>query len=134
MSHHLAEVIDRAENEEKPEKRVKYQHQAVELILKILKHRGSLNGDAYSLARFKDIINALSILSPEANVRERNRLENYESLATDKFSMIINLCRALHFIEFVSFKSVDNKQVALAVQSDDEQKMYEILTSWAEEE
>ncbi len=134
MSHHLAEVMGRAENEENPEKRAEYQHQVVELILKIWKHRGSLKGDAYPLARFKDIINALSILSPEANVWERNRLGKYESLAADTFSMLIDLYRALHFIEFVSFKSVRSKQVPPSVLSDSEQKMYDFLTSWAEDE
>ncbi len=133
MSHHLAEVMDCAENEEVPEKKSEYQNQAVELILKIWKHRGSLSGDAYPLARFRDIINALSLLSPEANVWERNRLGKYESLAADTFSMIIDLYRSLYFIEFVSLKSVKSKQVPPTVLSDDEQKMYELLTSWAED-
>ncbi len=74
MSHHLAEVMDRVENEESPEKKEEYQQQAVELILKIWEHRCSLRGDAYPLARFKGIIDSLGILSPEVNVWERNKL------------------------------------------------------------
>lgn len=134
MSHHLAEVMDRAEQEENPEKREEYQQQAVELILKIWERRSSLNGNAYPLARFKGIIDSLSILSPESNVWERNRLGRYESLAADSFSMVVDLYRTLHFIEFVSLKSAKSKQVPPSVLSDEEQKIYDFLTAWAEEE
>ena len=109
------------------EKKEKYQQQTVELILKIWEHRSSLNGDAYPIARFKGMIDSLSILSPEANVWERNRLGKYESLAADSFSMIVDLYRTLHFIEFVSLESVRSKQVPSAVLSDEEQKIYEFL-------
>lgn len=67
MSHHLAEMMDRAEREKNTEKKEKYQQQTVELILKIWKNRSSLNGNAYPLTKFKGIIDSLSILSPEAN-------------------------------------------------------------------
>lgn len=134
MSHHLAEMMDRVEREENAEKKDKYQQQAVELILKIWKHRSSLNEHAYPLARFKGIIDSLSILSPEANVWERNRLGRYESLAADSFSMVVDLYRTLHFIEFVSLKSVRNKQVPPSVFSDEEQKIYDFLSAWAEQE
>ena len=134
MSHHLAEMMDRVEREKDAEKKEKYQQQTVELILKIWEHRSSLNGDAYPLAKFKGMIDSLSILSPEANVWERNRLGKYESLAADSFSMIIDLYRTLHFIEFVSLESFRSKQVPSAVLSDEEQKIYDFLTKWAEEE
>lgn len=134
MSHHLAEVMGRAEQESNAEKKEEYQQQAVELILKVWKHRTSLNADAYPLARFSGIIDSLSILSPEANVWERNRLGKYESLAADTFSMLVDLYRTLHFIESVSLKSFRNKHVPSTVWSDDEQKIYDFLTSWAEEE
>lgn len=134
MSHHLAEMMDRVEREENAEKKEKYQQQTVELILKIWEHRSSLNGHAYPLARFKGIIDSLSILSPEANVWERNRLGRYESLAADSFSMVVDLYRTLHFIEFVSLKSVRNKQAPPSVFSDEEQKIYDFLSAWAEQE
>ena len=134
MSHHLAEMMDRVEHEKDIEIKEKYQQQTVELILKIWEHRSSLNGHTYPLSRFKGIIEALSILSPEANVWERNRLGRYESLAADSFSMVVDLYRTLHFIEFVSLKSVKSKQVPPVVFSDEEQKIYDFLTNWAEEE
>lgn len=134
MSHHLVEVMDRAESEENLKKRVEYQHQAVGLILKIWEYRGSLEGDAYPLARFKGVINALSILSPEANVWERNRLGKYESLAADTFSMIVDLYRSLHFVDFFELQSVRNKKFPPELLADDEQEMYDMLISWAIEE
>ena len=134
MSHHLAEMMARVEHEKDTEKKEKYQQQTVDLILKIWEHRNSLNGYAYPLTRFKSIIDSLSILSPEANVWERNRLGKYESLAADSFSMVVDLSRTLHFIEFVSLKSVRSKKVPPAVLSDEEQKIYDFLTNWAEEE
>ncbi|MAE01559.1 MAG: hypothetical protein CMK66_03095 [Pseudoalteromonas sp.] len=134
MSHHLAEMMDRVEREKDAEKKEKYQQQTVELILKIWEHRSSLNGHAYPLARFKGIIDSLSILSPEANVWERNRLGKYESLAADSFSMLTNLYRALHFIEFTSLQSIRSKQIPPSVLTDEEQTIYDFLTSWAQEE
>ena len=134
MSHHLAEVMHQAEQESNPEKKAEYQQQAVELILKVWEHRTSLKSDAYPLARFKGIIESLSILSPEANVWERNKLGKYESLAADTFSMLGNLYRTLHFIEFISLKSFMDKKVPPSVFSDEEQKIYDFLISWAEDE
>ncbi|WHI47213.1 hypothetical protein [Microbulbifer sp. VAAF005] len=134
MSHHLAEVMDRAENESNLQKKEEYQKEVVELILKVWKHRTSLQADAYPLARFRGIIDSLSILSPEANVWERNRLNKYESLAADSFSMLVDLYRTLHFIEFVSLKSIKDKKIPPSVLSDEEQEIYNFLISWAEEE
>lgn len=132
MSHHLAEMIDNTENEINPEKRAESQNQVADLILKIWKHRTTLGGDAYPLSKFKNIIDAVSILSPEANVWKANKIGKYESLAAETFTMLKDLYRALYFVEFVELKSVKNKQVPPSVLSDEEQKAYEILISWAE--
>lgn len=134
MSHHLAEMMDRVEHEKDLEIKEKYQQQTVELILKIWEHRSSLDGHAYPLARFKGIIDGLSILSPEANAWERNRIGRYQSLAADSFSMVVNLYRTLNFIDIVSLKSVSSKQVPPSVFSEEEQKLFDFLTNWAEEE
>lgn len=134
MSHHLAELMNRAEQEDDVEKKRDLESQTSDLIIKIWSHRGSLNQNAYPLSRFSKIIESLSILSPEANVWERNKLGKYESLAADVFSMIVNLFRALHFIEFASLKSVKSKKVPPSVLTDEEENIYNFLVSWAEEE
>jgi len=134
MAHHLAEIMERAENEKDTDKKSEYKNQMVELTLKIWEHRSSLKGEAYPLTRFKGIIQALSFLSPEANIWEKGRLGKYESLAADSYSMIVDLYRSLLFVEFSALKSVRSKQLPPSVLSDDEQAMYEILNTWAEEE
>ncbi|EPE3097833.1 hypothetical protein [Vibrio cholerae] len=134
MAHHLAEVMERAKHEENPKDKARYEQQAVELILKIWSYRQSLNDNAYPLARFKKIIEALSILSPDANAWERSRLGKYETLATDTFPMIVDLYRALCFVEFTSLKSIRSQQVPPSVLTDEEQEIYSLLMSWAQEE
>lgn len=134
MAHHLAELMNLAENEKSSEKKKELQDQTVDLILKIWKHRSSLNEDAYPLTRFMKIIESLSILSPEANVWEKNKLDKYKLLASDSFSMIVNLYRTLHFIDFTSLKSCKSKQVPPSVLTEDENEIYNFLVSWAEEE
>ena len=47
--------------------------------------------------------------------------------------MIVDLYRALNFIEFVALKSFRNKQLPPSAFSDEEQNIYDFLTSWAEE-
>ncbi|AAW87774.1 hypothetical protein VF_A0704 [Aliivibrio fischeri ES114] len=134
MSHYLVEVMERAEHAENPEEKEKYQQQSVELILKLWGHRRNMTNNAYPLARFKKIIESLSILSPEANVWERNKLGKYESLAADTFSMIVDLYRALHFVEFTTLKLYRGNQVPPSVLTVEEQELYDFLLSWAEEE
>ena len=134
MSHYLAEMMDRVEHEENADRKEKYQQQTAELILKIWEHRSTLSGDAYPLARFKGIISSLSILSPEANVWEKNKLNRYERLAAESFSMVVNLFRTLHFIEFSALKSVNGKQVPPSALTNEEQEVYDFAISWAEEE
>ncbi|MEZ9932967.1 hypothetical protein AB4455_26320, partial [Vibrio sp. 10N.261.46.E12] len=97
-------------------------------------HRRDLGGNAYPLARFRGIIDSLSILSPEANVWERNKLGSFESLAADTFSMICDLYRTLHFVEFSSLKSLRSSQVPPSVLTLEEQEIYDFLVSWADEE
>ena len=48
--------------------------------------------------------------------------------------MMINFYRGLHFVEFASLKSVREKKVPQSALSDDEQRMYDMLVSWAEDE
>lgn len=56
MSHHLAELIHKAENGKTPLVRTRAQKQAVEIILKIWKHRKQFPGNAYPLAGYNDLL------------------------------------------------------------------------------
>lgn len=134
MSHHLAEKMERAEHENDLDKKEEYEQQVAELIFRIWEHRDSLAGDAYPLAKFKGIIDSLTIITQGINPWERSRIGRYESLAADTLSMMTDLYRGLHFVEFASLKSVREKKVPQSALSDDEQRMYDMLVSWAEDE
>lgn len=134
MSHHLAELIDKAEHEKDPEAKSEYQNKAAELILKIWNQRTSLKGDSYPLSKYKGILNALSILSPERSIWNNHRGGKFESLAADSFSMIKDLYRGLIFSEYSGLKAYKDKQVPPSVLSEDELEIYNFLESWAEEE
>lgn len=134
MSHHLAELIDKAEHEKDPKVKLEYQNKAAELILKIWTQRTSLKGDCYPLSKYKDILNALSILSTETNVWNNHRVGKFESLAADSFSMIQDLYRGLIFAEYSGLKANKAKQVPASVLSEDELEIYTFLESWAEKE
>jgi hypothetical protein len=56
MSHHLADLIHKAENGKTSAERTKAQNQAVETILKIWEHRKSLPRNAYPLAGYADLL------------------------------------------------------------------------------
>ena len=64
MAHHLAELINKAENGATGTERVRARKNATETILKIWEHRASLPGNAYPLAPYKDILKVLDRLRP----------------------------------------------------------------------
>ena len=67
MAHHLAELIDAAENGVTSAERLKARKSATETILKIWDHRTSLPGKAYPLAPYKDVLQVLDRLRPDDN-------------------------------------------------------------------
>ena len=67
MVFHLAELIDAAENGKTEEERKEASKVAAETILKIWERRSSLPGNAYPLARYKEILKVLDLLRPDDN-------------------------------------------------------------------
>ena len=67
MAHHLAELMDKAENGATATERLRARKNATETILKIWEHRASLPGNAYPLAPYKDILKVLDRLRPNDN-------------------------------------------------------------------
>lgn len=59
MVFHLAELIDASENGKTEDERKEARKIAVETVLKIWERRASLPGNAYPLARYKNILNIL---------------------------------------------------------------------------
>ncbi len=67
MSHHLAELINEAENAPTAQKRLRAQKKAIDTILRIWDHRASLPGKAYPLKTYKDTLKILDLLKPDRN-------------------------------------------------------------------
>jgi hypothetical protein len=65
MAHHLAELIDKAENGATKAERLDARKNAEETILKIWKQRTSLPGKAYPLAPYRDVLLVLEKLKPD---------------------------------------------------------------------
>jgi hypothetical protein len=98
MAHHLAELIDKAENGATATDRLRARKNATETTLKIWKRRASLPGNAYPLAPYKDILKVLDRLRPADNTfryfgppAETKR----DRLAADLFDSLSRLIIAL---------------------------------------
>src|SRR5262249_37307500 len=59
MAHHIAELMETVKKAKTPEDRRAAQKSAAESILKIWSHRQRLPGDAYPLARYREILKVL---------------------------------------------------------------------------
>lgn len=98
MAHHLAELIDHAENAETVTGRAKARKQAVATILKVWEHRKSLPGKAYPLTPYEDVMAVLARLHPGNNPFRYPSLgtgARKEQLAADLFDNLTRLVIAL---------------------------------------
>jgi hypothetical protein len=98
MAHHLAELIDEAENGVTADERLRACNSVTETIIKIWEHRTSLPGKAYPLAAYKEILKIVDRLRPDDNPfrffghpAETKR----EQLAADLFDDLSRLIIAL---------------------------------------
>lgn len=126
MSHHLAELINKAENGSKQEKK-KASAEAVDIILKIWEHRVSLPGNAYPLSRFKDIISVLDTLRPDANFWERNGLTRLDGLAANLYDDFRLLIVGLLGANLEMLKEENQSQPPEGPLSEDEQRLLDAL-------
>ncbi|MHB1938668.1 MAG: hypothetical protein ACYCOR_19110 [Acidobacteriaceae bacterium] len=67
MAHHVAELITATEEAESKAEKAVIGARTVETILKLWEHRTVLPGQAYPLAQFREILELLSKLTPDAN-------------------------------------------------------------------
>lgn len=82
LAHHLAELMSEAKNGKKSTAhRVEARKQAADLILKIWERRASLPGNAYPLAQYKDVLQVVNLLRPDANPWQRRSGTPYQILA-----------------------------------------------------
>ena len=136
MAHHLAELIDQAENAKTVAGRAKARKQAVATILKVWEHRKSLPGKAYPLMPYEDVLAVLARLRPDNNpfryrgYDAKTRIEQY---AADLFDSLTRLIIALIFRKLppqVWSEKVD--VAAIKALSKPEQYMLVSLYQWGE--
>ncbi len=134
MAHHLAELIDEAENGATASKRSTAQKRATEIILKIWEHRLSLPGDLHPLAQYKDVLQVLDRLRLDNNpyrFYRRDYKDKKDHLASVLFD---NFTRLILALLLMSARSLEEQKggntVVIEALSDDEQRVLTAIQEW----
>lgn len=136
MAHHLAELIDQAENGPTADERSRARQNATETILKIWEHRASLPGRAYPLTSYKNVLLVLDRLRPDRNpfryvVRHGNATR--QQLAAELFDGLSRLVIALLLMEMPATRGrLEADPAASQALSEAEQHMLTAFSHWAE--
>ena len=130
MAHYLAELIDKATTA--PEGPMKGAAQAIVAaeILAIWKHRSALPGNAYPLARYKDIIKGLQLLAPGGSPWERPANGTRTAQAREAYEQLRQLSIACLYADH--FAEIPNDDPVVREHLDpQERKLLEFLSNWA---
>jgi hypothetical protein len=136
MAHHLAELIDKAENGVTPAERSKARKSATETILKVWEHRASLPRKAYPLAPYEELLKLLDRLRPGDNPfryfgppAETKR----DHLAADLFDGLSRLIIALLLMKLPpGEESSQVDAAAIEALSETERHVLTALQQWGE--
>jgi len=131
MAHYVAELIDKAATA--PEGPTKDAAQAIVAseILSIWKHRSALPGNAYPLARYKDIIKGLQLLAPGGSPWERPVKGSRTAQAGVAYEQLRQLSIACLFGDHCAEIPDDDSEVKVHLDPK-EKELLEFLSSWAE--
>ena len=136
MAHHLAELIDAAENGETAAERLQARTRAMETILKVWEHRTSLPGNAYPLAPYKDVLQVLDRLRPDHNpfrYFSHYAKRTKEQLAAELFDGLARLIITLLLMKMPAGKeSATVDEAAIEALSGTEQHVLTALQQWGE--
>lgn len=99
MAHHVAGLIKATKEAKSKAGRAVAEERAVETILKLWKHRAALPGHAYPLAQFKEILELLSKLTPDANPWHRQARGERQQLLLGLFNDLVYLTNLLLSLE-----------------------------------
>jgi hypothetical protein len=99
MAHHVAELITAAKEAKSKAERAIAEERAVQTILKLWEHRMALPGQAYPLAQFKDIVELLAKLTPDANPWHRQARGERQQLALNIYNELTHLTNLLLSLE-----------------------------------
>ena len=133
MSHHLAELIDKAENSKTEDERNKAQKEATETILKIWNHRTSLPGKVYPLKSYENILLVLDRLRPDKNPFAYYHGNEKDRLASNLF---IDMSRLIPILLLMKISQIDKPvqldPVALDALDETEQLIMATIFNWLE--
>lgn len=129
MAHHVAGLITAAKGTKNKAEQTVAEERAVQTILKLWEHRMALPGQAYPLAQFKDILELLSKLTPDANPWYRRGRGERQQLALNIYNELIHLTDLLLSLEakpahFSSKRSTKLSRNFLPPEEDD---MHQVL-------
>lgn len=131
MAHHLAEIIQSAEDTEGGDREAQ-QEKAVRLIMELWNRRRSLPGNAYPLRQLEDVISVLSRLRPEASPFFGNR----GSILEEALSGAINSLQVIVIYgAILAAKTVEvpeDMEVTSQFLDDEENQVIETIKSWIE--
>jgi hypothetical protein len=134
MAHHLAELINRAENGSPVAERIKARKIATDTILKVWKHRASLPGQAYPLAPYKGVLKVLDVLRPidkSSRYPRPHSEEKTDQLTVELFDDFSRLIIALLLMKASPRgKTTLTHTVAIKSLSKAEQQVLKTLAAW----
>jgi hypothetical protein len=134
MAHHLAELIDEAENGATAGKRSTAQKRATETILKIWEHRLSLPGEVHPLAQYKNILQVLDRLRLDNNPYRfyrhdyKDKKDQLAAVLFDNFTRLILALLLMKAHSLEEQKVVDG--VVIEALSDEEQRVLSAIQEW----
>jgi hypothetical protein len=129
MAHHIAGLITEAKGTKNKAERVVVEERSAQTILKLWEHRMALPGQAYPLAQFKDILELLSKLTPDANPWYRQARGERQQLALNIYNDLTHLTNLLLSLEAkpAHFGSKRSAKVFGNFLPPEEDDMYQVL-------
>lgn len=132
MSHHLAELIHKAENGKTTEERLQASQQSIETILRIWDHRKNLPRQIYPLAEYDELLKVINRLRIDSNPYfygyNSDRTDNIASMLFDNFTRLILVLLLMKVESVESQKKVDNNVVEFL--DEQEKQIWSAIQEW----
>lgn len=133
MAHHLAELLDRAENGASESERIEARNNAAETILKIWEQREILPRRSFPLAPYRDVLTVLELLLPDRNPWQISSHAKREQLAAILFEGIARLSFGILLLKLpINEDSSEAYNAAYEALSETEQGLLTTLQKWFE--
>jgi hypothetical protein len=133
MSHHLAELINNAENGSTEDERFKARKEATDTILRIWEHRSSIPGKANPLKSYQNILLVLDRLRPDNDPFAYYHGDEKDRLGSNLF---IDMSRLIPILLLMKISQIDKPveidPIALDALDETEQYIMVTILKWME--